>query len=53
MNLMSVIFISNVNLLNRRTIWFSKTFSFSLRFYLPKRASSGPSFGSERKPAIL
>ena len=53
MNLMSVTFISNVNLLNRRTIWFSKTFSFLLRFHFPKRASSGPSFESERKPATL
>ena len=47
MNLMSV------TSMNRRTIWFIKTFSFVLRFHFPKIASSGSSFGSERKPATL
>ena len=56
MNLMSVTSItlySKINLLNRRAIWFIKTFSFVLRFHFPKIASSGSSFGSERKPATL
>ena len=51
MNLMSVLLLSKINLLNNRTIWFIKTFSFVLRLHFPKTASSGSSFGSERKPA--
>ena len=53
MNLMSDTSIIKINLLNTRTLWFIKTFSFLLRFHFPKRASSASSFGSWKETSYF